>query len=67
MFVRILWFGIFYLVFPKNVYAYLDPGSGSYLLQLLLAGLLGMSFLIKNFWRNLKLFFVNLFSGSKGA
>jgi len=30
---------------------YLDPGSGSTLLQLLIAGLLGSLFLIKLYWK----------------
>lgn len=46
----------------ENAYAYLDPGTGSYLLQLLLAGLLGGLLAVKMFWRNLKAFFSNLFS-----
>ena len=33
---------------------YLDPGSGSYLLQLLLAALLGSAFLIKTYWKKIK-------------
>ena len=36
---------------------YLDPGSGSILIQLLLAGLLGAGILVRAFWsRILKLF-----------
>lgn len=30
--------------------AYLDPGSGSFLVQLLIAGLLGMGFVIRRYW-----------------
>lgn len=33
--------------------AYLDPGSGSMLLQVLLAVLLGAGVAIKIFWRNI--------------
>ena len=36
------------------VFAYLDPGTGSYLLQLTLAGLLGASYAVKHFWSRLK-------------
>jgi hypothetical protein len=35
-------------------HAYLDPGSGSILIQVLVAGLLGGAFLIKTYWRKLK-------------
>jgi len=34
--------------------AYLDPGSGSYLLQLLIAGLLGGLFAIRAYWGKIK-------------
>lgn len=44
--------GLFILVgFQKDAYAYLDPGSGSFIFQLLIAGLLGGIFLLKNFWK----------------
>ena len=42
---------------PLDLLAYLDPGSGSYILQLLIAGLLGAGFAIKSYWRNIKSFF----------
>jgi hypothetical protein len=45
--------------------AYLDPGSGSYLIQLLIAALLGGAFVIKAFWRQIRSFVANLFSGKK--
>jgi hypothetical protein len=34
--------------------AYLDPGSGSYLLQLLIAGVLGGLFIVKMQWSRIK-------------
>lgn len=59
---RILWLFLFLLVMvPKQAFAYLDPGSGSYLFQLLLAGLLALSFTLKSFWKRLALFFQDLF------
>jgi hypothetical protein len=36
---------------------YLDPGSGSFLLQLLLAALLGGGFAIKIYWKKIKKLF----------
>lgn len=41
--------------------AYLDPGTGSFLLQLLLATFLGGLFMIKTFWKRIKNFFLRLF------
>ena len=38
--------------------AYLDPGSGSYLLQLLIAGILGGLFIVKMQWGRIKGWFV---------
>ncbi len=37
--------------------AYLDPGSGSFLLQLLIAALLGSLFLLKAYWGKIIAFF----------
>jgi hypothetical protein len=40
--------------------AYLDPGSGSFILQLILATLLGGLFLIRGYWTRVKSFFSRL-------
>lgn len=45
------------LVFPGQALAYLDAGSGSYLLQMLLAALLGGLYTIKLYWAKVKTFF----------
>jgi hypothetical protein len=37
--------------------AYLDPGSGSLILQLLIAGLMGAGLLVKVFWKKIKALF----------
>ena len=48
---------------PPAVYkAYLDPGSGSYLLQLLIAGLLGSFFVIRAYWKKITGFFTRRFN-----
>ena len=44
------------LAFPQKAYAYIDPGSGSYFLQLLIAGLLGALYSIKIFWNRIRSF-----------
>ena len=49
-------------IFSEKAYAYLDPGTGSYILQLILAGLLGALFMVKTYWRNIKSFIFNIFS-----
>jgi len=40
--------------FTKPVYAYLDPGSGSYLIQMLIASLVGGGLFVKTFWVRIK-------------
>jgi hypothetical protein len=44
--------------------AYLDPGSGSVLIQLLIAGLLGAAFILKASWSKIKAF-LNRSEGAK--
>jgi hypothetical protein len=36
---------------------YIDPGSGSYLLQVIIAGVLAVLFYFKNTWLRIKSFF----------
>jgi len=50
------------ILLTANLFGYIDPGTGSYLLQILLAGLLGAAFAIKMFWQNIKNFFKKLFN-----
>ncbi len=40
---------------------YLDPGTGSYILQIVLALLFGLGFAIKVFWKRIIAFISNLF------
>ena len=42
--------------------AYLDPGSGSYLIQILIALLLGSAIALRAFWGRIRTFIVGLFS-----
>jgi len=53
------------VISSQNAYAYIDPGAGSPLFQILLAGLLGSLFFIKSFFNKTKKFFLNLFSSKK--
>lgn len=38
--------------------SYLDPGSGSMILQLVIGAVLGLGVIIRLFWKNIKNFFV---------
>lgn len=42
-------------------FAYLDPGAGSFILQMLIAGIVGALFTIKLYWYRLKVFVAGLF------
>jgi hypothetical protein len=46
-----------FCILAPVAHAYLDPGSGSMMLQLLLAGLAGVVVAIKVFWRRILVFF----------
>lgn len=54
------------LAAPGRAHAYLDPGTGSYLFQILIAALVGGLFAVKLFWGKIAAFFSGLF-GKKPA
>ncbi len=49
------------MLFANQAYAYLDPGTGSMMVQALLAAVAAVSVSIGLFWRRLLLFFGRLF------
>ena len=51
------------LFFPEKAHAYLDPGTGSYILQIIIGAFLAGLFAIKIFWNKVKNLFRNLFQG----
>jgi hypothetical protein len=54
------------LLFPTTALgAYLDPGSGSFFLQLLIATIAGGLLTLKIYWKNIKAFIVNIFQKGK--
>ena len=40
-----------------SIFLYVDPGSGSYLVQMIIAGVLGALFYFKTAWWKIKSFF----------
>ena len=42
------------MLLPRAAYAYLDPGTGSYILQIAIAAVLGGLFMIKPFFAKIK-------------
>ena len=55
----------FFLVAPPPAHAYLDPGTGSYIFQLVAAALLGGMFALKLSWHRVRYFLQGLFSSGK--
>ncbi|GAH84215.1 unnamed protein product [marine sediment metagenome] len=53
---------LFVLVLTRQAYGYIDPGTGSFILQVLLASLLGTAVAVKMFWRQIVGYFGKLFS-----
>lgn len=45
------------ITLTRPAYAYLDPGTGSIILQLLLGGLAGAAVVLKLYWARFKSFF----------
>ncbi|HXF54276.1 MAG TPA: hypothetical protein VNK52_09155 [Hyphomicrobiaceae bacterium] len=52
------------LALSEPAYAYLDPGTGSFILQMMLAGALAVGASVKLFWHRIKSVCLKLFSGS---
>ena len=56
---------IFYFLSLNYTFAYLDPGSGSIILQAILAALATAGATITFYWRKIKIYFKNIFSKKK--
>lgn len=50
------------LIPAARAHAYLDPGSGSFILQLIVASLLGIIFVMRRYWGKISMFLRNLFT-----
>jgi hypothetical protein len=46
-----------FFLFPREAHAYLDPGTGSYIIQIALAAIVGIGFGVRLFWGRIKSFF----------
>jgi hypothetical protein len=49
------------LLFPLFAYGYIDPGTGSYLFQIIIAAFVAVSFAVKVYWHKIKKFIGRLF------
>ena len=62
---KVIFLFILYVITAKKAYAYLDPGSGSFMFQLLMGAILGGLFTIKIYFKKIKSFFIKLFNKQK--
>lgn len=58
---------IFISLLTRDTRAYLDPGSSSYLLQILLAGFFSVLLAIKTFWKKITLLMQQVFGFKEKA
>jgi hypothetical protein len=56
---------LFILLFADDAHAYLNPGSGSFIFQLILAAFLGGLLTVRLYWSKVREFFKRLFLRGK--
>ncbi|MFY0644761.1 MAG: hypothetical protein JXR19_09880 [Bacteroidia bacterium] len=60
---KVLLFLILSISIVPSTFAYLDPGSGSYIVQMIIAGILGGFYALKLYWVRI----MNFFKGAPQA
>lgn len=60
-----IWLAVQLAGFSAAAHAYLDPGTGSILVQSLLAGIAGAVAVVSLYWQRVKAFFANLRKSSR--
>lgn len=53
------------LLLPQLALAYLDAGTGSQILQIAIASVIGVAFVFKSGWQRIKILFRKLFPNDK--
>jgi len=48
---------VYFFVITSNVHAYLDPGTGSIIIQGIIAAVLSITIAVKTYWFKIKAFF----------
>jgi hypothetical protein len=61
----VVWAVLLLLVCAQEVDAYIDPGIGSYIYQLAIAGLLGAAVAVKIYWKRIRASISHLLSGGQ--
>ncbi|PIR06611.1 MAG: hypothetical protein COV55_03750 [Candidatus Komeilibacteria bacterium CG11_big_fil_rev_8_21_14_0_20_36_20] len=62
---NLIFLSLFFLLVTKTAHAYLDPGSGSFIFQIIIAGLLSGAFAIKMYFKKIKKLFTRIFNRKK--
>lgn len=62
----VVWAVLLLFVCAQHAHAYIDPGSGSYVLQLILAGLLGAGVAVRIYWKRIRASILRVFSSRQG-
>lgn len=53
------------IILPVDAHAYLNPGTGSYIIQVTLALILGGLFLVKVYYKKIKSYILKIFKTKK--
>ena len=56
-----------HFLLPNRAFAYIDPGTGSYVLQVLLAAFFAGAYALKVFWTRISTFFNKVLKFKKDA
>ena len=54
---KILFLSLLTFCFIPGAFAYLDPGSGSFIIQMIIASVAGVAYAMKLYWRRISAFF----------
>jgi hypothetical protein len=57
---KLVFAAVLLLAFAGEAHAYIDPGTGSYIIQIVIGGVLAALFALKVYWARVKLFFSGL-------
>ena len=61
----IIFYTFLFISLTNQAHAYLDPGTGSMMLQIVIASVIGGLFALKGYWSRIKGFFSNIFFKKK--
>lgn len=59
--------GLIFGALPSSAHAYLDPGTGSMAIQLIVAGVVGAMFTLKMYWRRTRDYLFGFFKKSNST